>query len=115
MTLDLRAEPLRLNARHRVTADGLQWIVQSRRKGRDKWEGFAFGQTKGGLADCLSYEVYDIGGVEPAALAALESLPRHRGLAPGYDGPDIEAEIAKARAQERREALVWVRKTGGKQ
>jgi hypothetical protein len=114
-TTDLQREPLALNERWRVTADGLQWIVQKRRK-RGTWGGAIFCQTKAGLLANLGYEVYGVGAIDPDALTSLKlALPRHRRLAPGWTGPDVEAEIARARAQDKREAVAWMRKTGGRQ
>jgi hypothetical protein len=57
---DLACCPIQLNERHRVTADGLQWIVQKRRKasGRSDWASIIFCQTKAGLMANLGYEVF---------------------------------------------------------
>jgi hypothetical protein len=84
--LDLMKEPLRLNERFRVTADGLQWIVQKRYKD-DKWINVIYCQTKAGLGANLGYEVYRVGEIDPRCLGRLESdLPWHRKAAPGYIG-----------------------------
>jgi hypothetical protein len=52
--------------------------------------------------------------IRPELRRCLEGLPRHRRFAPGYAGPDLEHEIARARALEHRQAQEWLRKTGGR-
>jgi hypothetical protein len=57
-----------------------------------------------------------VGEVDQHVLTRLKSaLPRHRRVSTGYTGVDVEAEIARARAQDRRETEAWMRKTGGRQ
>jgi hypothetical protein len=51
---DLQREPLALNERFRVTADGLQWIVQKARQG-GKWDGVIYCQTQAGLIASIGY------------------------------------------------------------
>jgi hypothetical protein len=117
--LDLQREPLALNERWQVTADGVQWIVQKHRKdsaGHGAWKSVIFCQTKAGLLANIGFEVFWGRGSRftcrpHAGIGAAEDR-RH---APGYTGVDVEAEIARAKAQDRREAKEWLRKTGGAQ
>jgi hypothetical protein len=55
---DLQREPLALNDRSRVTADGLQWIVQRRTaNARGGWKNVIYCQTQAALIANMGYEV----------------------------------------------------------
>jgi hypothetical protein len=71
--LDLQREPLALIDRGRVTADGLQWIVQKRQKdlGRGAWESVIYCQSKPCMLQSIGWEVYRVGEVDPQAVQAL--------------------------------------------
>ena len=70
-----------LNATWRVVDDPLQWKLQ-RKKGNPRsknpgWENRSFCTTREGLLRCVREYC---GNVEPAALAALTTLPEHHAM-----------------------------------
>jgi hypothetical protein len=99
MTLATETEaPIALNDRWRVTSDNMQWIIQRRRR-RGTWEGVVFCQTRAGLMANIGYEVFGIGAVGRHALTRLESLPKHRYLAPACQASqDAPAHLESLRA-----------------
>jgi hypothetical protein len=48
MARDLSIEPIELNATARVTADGLQWLLQ-KREPHGRWLSVSYCQTRAGL------------------------------------------------------------------
>jgi len=103
MARDLSIEPIELNATARVTADGLQWLLQ-KREPNGRWLSVSYCQTRAGLTASVGYEVHGVRGIDPDAWSALERLPEHRRHAPGYMGVDVNAELARARAQDEQHA-----------
>jgi hypothetical protein len=109
MAADLARDPVVLNDRWRVTADGLQWIAQ-KLKPTGRWLPVIYCQTQARLMANLRYKVSGVGKVTPDAWSALVWLHKHRRFAPGCTGVDVEAEIARARAQDRRHVKLTTRR-----